>query len=221
MRQAAACRATTGIVRLREESIGGTRGCGLGDERQRRIEKLRRAGDAARDSREAVGGPDEARPDEIAPPPRRPKGLPFAQYESWIDRQIRQAQERGFFDNLRGKGRPLAPDDPNVRAYAGDDALGLKILKDNEALPAWIELNREIEAERQTCRRILDYYVAERDRERRARFAADYHRKVAELNTKIDQYNLVVPARTLEQIRIRPELELRDADRRRWAALDG
>lgn len=193
----------------------------MSDERQRRIEELRRAGDAARDTREAPPAPDEAQQDEFTPPARRPKGLPFAQFESWIDRQIRQAQERGMFDNLRGKGQPLTPDDPNVRAYAGDDAMGLKILKDNNALPAWIELNREIDAERQHCRRILDYYVAERDRERRARFASDYRRKVVELNTKIDQYNLIVPARNLEQIRIRPDLELRDADRRRWAAMDG
>ena len=31
----------------------------------------------------------------------------MAGYESWIDRQIRQAQERGEFDNLRGMGEPL------------------------------------------------------------------------------------------------------------------
>ncbi|GAA3704533.1 DUF1992 domain-containing protein [Microlunatus aurantiacus] len=28
-------------------------------------------------------------------------------YESWVDRQIREAQERGEFDNLRGSGEPL------------------------------------------------------------------------------------------------------------------
>ena len=28
-------------------------------------------------------------------------------WESWIDQQIREAQERGEFDNLPGKGRPL------------------------------------------------------------------------------------------------------------------
>ena len=31
----------------------------------------------------------------------------MAGYESWIDRQIREAQERGEFDNLRGAGEPL------------------------------------------------------------------------------------------------------------------
>ena len=31
----------------------------------------------------------------------------MAGYESWIDRQIREAQERGEFDNLRGAGKPI------------------------------------------------------------------------------------------------------------------
>jgi hypothetical protein len=31
----------------------------------------------------------------------------MAGYESWIDRQIREAQERGEFDNLPGAGRPI------------------------------------------------------------------------------------------------------------------
>lgn len=33
------------------------------------------------------------------------------QFESWIDRQIREAMERGEFDNLPGAGRPLELDD--------------------------------------------------------------------------------------------------------------
>lgn len=36
---------------------------------------------------------------------RKPPGV---SWETWIDRQIREAQERGDFDDLPGKGRPLA-----------------------------------------------------------------------------------------------------------------
>jgi hypothetical protein len=157
---------------------------------------------------------------EEQPRPKRPPIFNTVAYESWVDQQIRRAQERGAFDNLRGSGQPLAPDDQNVTAFAGDDAMGLKLLKNNEALPAWIELNKEIAGDRAACRRILDYYVAERDRDRRARFADDYRRRVRDLNQKIDQYNLIVPAAHLEQIRVRPDLELRDADQRRWSRLD-
>lgn len=39
-----------------------------------------------------------------------------SQYESWVERQIREATERGEFSDLRGSGKPLAlgdPDDPD------------------------------------------------------------------------------------------------------------
>ena len=35
---------------------------------------------------------------------RKPEGQ---SWESWIDRQIREAEERGEFDDLPGKGKPL------------------------------------------------------------------------------------------------------------------
>jgi hypothetical protein len=35
---------------------------------------------------------------------RKPYGIPF---ESWIDRQIREAEERGEFEDLPGAGKPL------------------------------------------------------------------------------------------------------------------
>ncbi|MFI2435598.1 DUF1992 domain-containing protein [Streptomyces sp. NPDC018693] len=35
---------------------------------------------------------------------RKPPGVPF---ESWVDKQIRDAQRRGEFDGLTGAGRPL------------------------------------------------------------------------------------------------------------------
>jgi hypothetical protein len=36
---------------------------------------------------------------------RKPAGMRF---ESWVERQIREAQERGEFDNLPGAGKPLS-----------------------------------------------------------------------------------------------------------------
>lgn len=35
----------------------------------------------------------------------KPRGMPF---ESWVDKQIREATERGEFDNLPGHGKPLS-----------------------------------------------------------------------------------------------------------------
>ncbi|MFG1946010.1 DUF1992 domain-containing protein [Nonomuraea sp. NPDC048826] len=35
---------------------------------------------------------------------RKPSGMPF---ENWVDRQIREAMERGEFDDLPGAGKPI------------------------------------------------------------------------------------------------------------------
>jgi len=37
--------------------------------------------------------------------PRKPMATPF---ESWIEQQIREAQEKGVFDHLPGAGKPLS-----------------------------------------------------------------------------------------------------------------
>lgn len=68
------------------------------------------------------------------------------QYESWIDRQIREAQERGEFDNLPGAGKPLhLDDDPDWWIKA-------KIARENlePLLPTPLALRREVERLPQT-----------------------------------------------------------------------
>ncbi|MEG8275672.1 J-domain-containing protein [Streptomyces sp. AHA2] len=42
---------------------------------------------------------------------RKPPGVGF---ESWVDRQIRDAEARGEFERLPGAGRPLPPDVENT-----------------------------------------------------------------------------------------------------------
>ncbi len=63
------------------------------------------------------------------------------QYESWIDRQIREAQERGEFDNLPGAGKPLQLDDDP------DWWIKAKIARENlqPLLPTPLALRREVE----------------------------------------------------------------------------
>lgn len=77
---------------------------------------------------------------------RKPKGMSF---ESWIDRQIRDADERGLFDDLPGQGKPL-----NIRPTAGDGDFGQAWARDyalregvppEEFLPTPLRLRREIE----------------------------------------------------------------------------
>ena len=51
-------------------------------------------------------------------------------YESWVERQVREAIERGEFDNLPGAGRPL----PGINGRE-DENLWVKSLLEREQLP--------------------------------------------------------------------------------------
>jgi hypothetical protein len=70
----------------------------------------------------------------------------WARYESLIDRQIRMAQERGDFDDLPGKGKPLpgldGPDDENwwLRRYVEREGVPTEAL-----LPTPLQLRKEAE----------------------------------------------------------------------------
>ena len=96
----------------------------------------------------------------------------WAKYESVIDRQIRMGQERGDFDDLPGKGKPLpgldGPDDENwwVKRYIQREGLPTDAL-----LPVPLQLRKEAERLRETARTLPT--------EQAVRAAA------AELNTRI------------------------------------
>jgi len=62
-------------------------------------------------------------------------------WESWIDQEIREAQESGKFDNLPGRGKPI---DLTPNPFAQGQDLAFKILKDAGYAPEWIELDKAI-----------------------------------------------------------------------------
>jgi hypothetical protein len=65
-------------------------------------------------------------------------------YESSVDRQIREAQEQGEFDNLPGTGKPLSD---HGRAYDEDWWVKDWVRREDAsgALPATLALRREAE----------------------------------------------------------------------------
>jgi hypothetical protein len=71
---------------------------------------------------------------------------PLPRYQSVVDEQIRRAEERGEFDNLPGKGKPLPgrgrPDDDLwwVKGYLHREGLSTEAL-----LPPSVRLAKEIE----------------------------------------------------------------------------
>ncbi|PSK99175.1 uncharacterized protein DUF1992 [Haloactinopolyspora alba] len=72
---------------------------------------------------------------------RKPSGIDF---ETWIDKQIREAQERGEFDDLPGAGKPL----PNLGRQRDElwwvrDKLAREGLSTEEVLPTALKLRKE------------------------------------------------------------------------------
>jgi hypothetical protein len=71
-----------------------------------------------------------------------------AQFETWIEEQIREAREKGVFDNLPGSGKPLPdldePHDPMwwVKRKLRDEKLSLL----PDALQIRVDMERALEA---------------------------------------------------------------------------
>lgn len=71
---------------------------------------------------------------------RKPPGMGF---ESWIDAQIRQARERGEFDDLPGSGEPIPDID---RPYDENWWVKRKLKRENVSLlPPTLRLRKEAE----------------------------------------------------------------------------
>jgi hypothetical protein len=71
--------------------------------------------------------------------PREPRSLEA--WEAWVEQQIVEAQERGEFDDLPDRGKPLRIEES---PFAGGLEVGFGILKNAGIAPYWIELEKEI-----------------------------------------------------------------------------
>jgi DnaJ family protein C protein 28 len=146
--------------------------------------------------------------------------------ESWVDEQIREAEERGQFDNLPGKGKPL---DLTPNPYAQDREMAFKILKDAGCAPEWIELDKAIrsrlERARTTLQRQRRWYETrlgeladrsdrwtEAERERTwaswQRTIASFEEEVRAINKEIADLNLKVPSARFQRSKVNAAREL-------------
>ena len=66
----------------------------------------------------------------------------FTIFDKLADERIREAMERGEFDNLEGKGQPLQLEDDSH--LPPDLRIAHKILKNADCLPPELELRKEI-----------------------------------------------------------------------------
>jgi hypothetical protein len=74
-------------------------------------------------------------------------------WESLTERLIREAQERGHFDDLPAHGQPL---DLVDEGYAGEMATAHHMLRNAGVVPPWIETDKEIRAVRSRIEALID-----------------------------------------------------------------
>ncbi len=112
-----------------------------------------------------------------------------------IENQIRDAEQRGEFDDLEGAGKPLhdSSNDPDT-ALEGDLKMAHHILKNANVAPFWIELGKEIRAHHERCDVLLAQYHAATTPAIRRKFATDYRDEAKTLNDQILHFNCICPA---------------------------
>lgn len=93
-------------------------------------------------------------------------------YESWIDKQIREAQERGEFDDLPGTGKPI-PD----RGELYDENWWIKQWVQREQITGMVPASLKI---RKEAEELLETVAREKDE-------AAVRAIVASLNERIDR----------------------------------
>lgn len=171
----------------------------------------------------------ENTPDE--PPKKRRRLTPEEEKEleriSIIEDRISEAIERGDFDNLPGLGKPIQWEDD--RLVPTEYRLANRIMRDNDVMPEWVDLQKEIEkrteAARKNIRRESLHYITtladlvdKQDvdsvvkrlacLDRRDDVIARFRDEVRSINQKITRYNLLVPMSHLTKDLIDPNREL-------------
>lgn len=109
----------------------------------------------------------------------------------WMEEIIQEAMRKGKFDDLPGKGKPLDLERDEPDPYASEGSwLVNKILRENKAAPLWVELEKEIRADRE--------WLATHPKDHPERPS-----RLVELNEKILLFNLNKPRGVLDKPRYR------------------
>jgi hypothetical protein len=99
--------------------------------------------------------------------------------ESSIEQRIREAIDRGEFDNLRGKGKPLDLD--SYFAMPEELRMAFAMLKSNEFVPEEVEMMKEIG-------RLKDQIASCDDSDQRSRLTAQLQEKHLALAIALEKY---------------------------------
>ena len=125
-------------------------------------------------------------------------------WESLIDRQIREATERGEFDELPHQGEPLPLEDDTL---ASDHEMAFRMLRDAGYAPPWIEADKEVRA-LLARRDELMARGARAGEPGRSRAEAELARLVETINAAIDRLNALAPTERQHRVGVDPAAEL-------------
>jgi len=138
-------------------------------------------------------------------------------WESLIDKKIREAIEACEFDNLAGAGQPI---DLSENPYEDPDwRTAHRLLRNAGFAPSWIEERKDIDAELGAARIILARTSSilrnargtrheQSASERWTKAEVQFRAAIAELNRRIDAWNLKTPALAFQRNRIDVEREI-------------
>jgi DnaJ-like protein len=134
---------------------------------------------------------------------RRPRTP--GQWADLVEERLNEAMERGDFDHLESKGKPLAIDH---NPFAGDRALAYSLLKNNNLAPPEIDRGKEIDRDIQRAAEMLETMrrrqhtlgglSAPRDARRAYNIARDatearYEALLRAINNNILSLNIIAP----------------------------
>jgi DnaJ family protein C protein 28 len=121
--------------------------------------------------------------------------------------KIKAAMERGEFDNLPGRGKPLSMDE---NPHEPEDwRIAFHVLRNSDIRPHWMEtaaeIDRELEAARQEAASAYRHAASPSAWQRQA---ARFQERIAALNRRIFLYNLQAPSSCFQRLLLDPVKEL-------------
>ncbi|MGD8457241.1 MAG: DUF1992 domain-containing protein [Anaerolineales bacterium] len=140
--------------------------------------------------------------------------------ERGIEAIIRKAMQEGAFDDLRGKGKPLDLTENSL--IEPEWRLAFSMLKNEGFVLPWMEKRNDIEKELAAARKILAR--ARTWRQEKMEGGSDssfidaewesaqarFRQKIANLNKRIANYNLEVPALVFQRAKVDVEKEIEE-----------
>lgn len=162
--------------------------------------------------------PDKSDPEQSAESQAERRVRMRQEWDNLIEDLIADGHEKGAFDNLPGKGKPL---NLKQNPYVPELDLAHTLLKDNDLVPAWIserngllqqtaQLREQMQRSWQRHRREFDLLPARRDALTISWYDAcqGWLAAIAELNKHINTYNLKRPSDNLEIYKLDLDREL-------------